>query len=122
MSWLTSFLQMDAHRTSDGVLHNPPDSPESLLVGGPSQEMPEYVARANPVSYVGPNAPPFLIVHGDQDPLVPYHQSVLLVDALRKASSPVTFYTVRGAGHGGFTDPKVHELTWEFLEKHLGIC
>jgi hypothetical protein len=31
----------------------------------------------------------------------------------------VQFYTVRGAGHGGFTDPKVFELTRAFLAKHL---
>jgi len=31
----------------------------------------------------------------------------------------VTFYTVKGAGHGGFHDPKVPELTREFLAKYL---
>ena len=32
----TDFLQMDAHRLSNGMLHDPPNSPESELVGGPS--------------------------------------------------------------------------------------
>jgi dipeptidyl aminopeptidase/acylaminoacyl peptidase len=57
-------------------------------------------------------------VHGDQDPLVPYGQSVILVEALQKASVNVTFYTVKDAGHGRFTDPKVPELTKTFLTKH----
>jgi hypothetical protein len=30
----------------------------------------------------------------------------------------MTLYTVKGAGHGGFKDPKVPELTREFLGKH----
>ncbi len=116
----TDFLQMDAHRTPEGMFHNPPDSPESKLVGGPIQELKERVTKANPVAYVSPGAPPFLIVHGDQDPLVPYHQSLLLEAALRQADVPVTFYTVKGGGHGGFTDPQVPELTWSFLAKNLG--
>ncbi len=115
----TDFLQMDAHRLSSGMAHDTPDSPESQLVGGPIQEHVAKVARANPISYVTPADPPFLICHGDQDPLVPHHQSELLAAALEKAKVPVTFYTVKGAGHGGFKDPRVNELTREFLKQHL---
>jgi len=115
----TDFLQMDAQRLPDGQIHDVPDSPESQLVGGPIQERPAEVARANPVTYVTPEAPPFLIVHGDRDPLVPYGQSVLLVDALEAAGVPVTFYTVVGAGHGGFDDPQIKSLVHTFLATHL---
>jgi acetyl esterase/lipase len=115
----TDFLQMDAHRPPNGMIHDTPDSPESELVGGPIQENPQKVARANPITYVTPDAPPFLIVHGDQDPLVPHHQSELLTAALEKAGVPVTFYTVMGGGHGGFDDPRVPELTKAFLAKYL---
>lgn len=115
----TDFLQMDAHRLPDGLVHDAPDSPESKLVGGPIQEHKDRVARANPVTYVSKGDSPFLIIHGDQDKLVPYQQSVLLKDALEKASVPVTFYKVEGGGHGWFRDPKVPELTKAFLEKHL---
>jgi len=115
----TDFLQMDAHRVPGGMVHDAADSPESELVGGPIQENADRVAAANPITYVGPDAPPFLIVHGDRDPLVPHHQSELLVAALERAGTPVTFYTVTGAGHGGFTDPAVPELTRAFLAEHL---
>lgn len=115
----TDFLQMDTHRLPTGMIHDVPDSPESELVGGPIQDHPDRVAAANPVTYVRGDAPPFLIVHGDQDPLVPYHQSVLLNDALQAAGVPVTFYTVKGEGHGNFRDPQVAVLTREFLIKHL---
>jgi acetyl esterase/lipase len=115
----TDFLQMDAHRTPNGHLHAPANSPESQLIGGPIQENREKAARANPITYVTKSAPPFLICHGDHDPLVPHHQSELLEAALMKAGVPVTFYTVKGAGHGGFHDLKVPELTREFLAKYL---
>lgn len=116
----TDFLQMDAQRMPDGQIHNAPDSPESELIGGPIQEHAEKVARANPISYVTAYAPPFLIVHGDRDPLVPYEQSTLLVAALQAAGVPVTFYTVTGGGHGGFTDAQIPILVRDFLAAHLG--
>jgi acetyl esterase/lipase len=116
----TDFLQMDDQRLPDGMIHNTPDSPESQLVGGPIQENPDKVARANPTTYVTKDVPPFLIVHGNRDPLVPYGQSVLLVEALQKVGADVTFYTVEGAGHGQFTDPEVPKLTGEFLARHIG--
>jgi len=115
----TDFLQMDSHRLPNGQLHDPADSPESQLVGGPIQENKDKTARANPITYVTRNDPPFLICHGDADPLVPHHQSELLVAALEKAGVPVTFYTVKGGGHGRFNDPEVAELTREFLATRL---
>lgn len=115
----TDFLQMDAHRPPGGMVHDGADSPESQLIGGPIQEHPQRVARANPITYVTADAPPFLIVHGDADPLVPHHQSVLLAEALRDAGAPVEFHTVAGGGHGGFADPRVPALTEAFLALHL---
>ena len=115
----TDFLQMDAQSLPDGLVHDAPDSPESQLVGGPIQEHKDRVARANPITYVSKDDPPILIIHGDQDKLVPYHQSVLLHDALAEADVLVTFYKVEGGGHGWFKNPKVPELTKAFLGKHL---
>ena len=115
----TDFLQMDAQRLPDGLVHDAPDSPESQLVGGPIQEHKDSAARANPITYILKDPPPFLIIHGDQDKLVPYQQSVLLKDALEAVGAQVTFYTVKGGGHGWFRDPKVPELTKAFLEKYL---
>jgi len=118
----TDFLQMDAHRLPNGMRHDVLDSPESELIGGPIHQLKDKVTQANPVAYVTSNAPPFLIVHGDQDPLVPHHQSQLLATALQKASVPVTFYTVKGGGHGGFTDPEVARLTRDFLARTLSVA
>jgi acetyl esterase/lipase len=115
----TDFLQMEAHRLPNGMVHNSPDSPESKLIGGNIQDNPEKCAKANPITYITKDDPPFLIVHGDKDPLVPHHQSEILEAALKKAGVPVTFYTVKDGAHGGFKDPNVPKITRDFFEKTL---
>jgi dipeptidyl aminopeptidase/acylaminoacyl peptidase len=89
------------------------------LIGGLIADNPEKAAKANPITYVKKDTPPFLIVHGDKDPLVPHHQSEILEAALKKAGVPVTFYTVKDGAHGGFKDPNVPKLTRQFFEKYL---
>jgi acetyl esterase/lipase len=115
----TDFLRMDA--AGSEMVHDAPDSPESELVGGAIQLHPERVARANPISYVAGDEPPFLIVHGTRDPLVPYNQSELLFSALA-GRTDVTFITVEGAGHGGlaFETAEVMAHTQSFLVSRLG--
>jgi len=119
----TDFLRMDQHALPSAPFkHDAPESPESQLVGGPIRENDIAVARANPATYASRDDPPFLIVHGDQDPLVPLHQSVILEEALRKAGVPARLYVVKGAGHGqGFDmDPAILPMVKEFLSKSLG--
>jgi acetyl esterase/lipase len=118
----TDFLQMDAHAVPGaGLKHDPPSSPESRLIGGAIQENVEKAERANPIKYVTRDAPPFLIVHGEQDPLVPCHQSELLYEALKRAPSDVTFYKIAGAGHGGpeFNTDMMRAAVQAFFDKHL---
>jgi len=51
-------------------LHSTPDASEDLL------------RRTNPLTYLGPGLPSFLIQHGSNDDLVPVEQSMLLARAL----------------------------------------
>ena len=99
--------------------HDAPDSPESILVGGPLQETEEAARNASPTSYVSKDDPPFLIVHGDKDPLVPHNQSARLAEALRKAGADVKFITIKGGGHGGFSSEELTGRVHRFLDKHL---
>ncbi len=70
------------------------------------------------ITYATPDDPPFLIVHGDRDPLVPHGQSVLLEAALRVAGVEVTLHTVRGAGHGnGFGAEEARRVEAFFRER-----
>jgi acetyl esterase/lipase len=113
----TDLLQMDAHALPESRMkHDPANSPESKLVGGAIQENKEKAARVNPIPYITPDAPPFLIVHGDKDPLVPIHQSQLLFDALKKAGVSIHFHTIHGAGHGqGFAGKNIDDMVEAFF-------
>ncbi len=75
----------------------------------------------SPVHYVSKESPPFLILHGDRDTLVPYAQSEELAELLKKAGVEVTLQRLPGAGHGGpqFNLPAVQKLTTSFFDKHL---
>lgn len=95
----TTFQKMDPCGST--MVHDAPDSPESVLVGGPIQENGDLCALADPITYVDQNDPPFLIIHGDADPLVPHCQSVLLYEALKRAGVESEMITVPGGGHGG---------------------
>jgi acetyl esterase/lipase len=116
----TDFLRMNQQAGDLGAMdHETPDSPESQLIGGPIREHPDKVRRASPLPYVSGGDAPFLIVHGDKDPLVAHAQSGLLQAELQRAGVSVEFYTVKGAGHGKFTDPQVDALLDTFLARHL---
>ena len=112
----TDFTQMS--KFPSRMDHDAADSPESQLLGGPVQQFKDRAARANPITYVSRETPPFLIMHGDQDPLVPLNQSELLHAALQRAGVPVTFHVVKGAGHG-FAGPELTAMVRDFFQKHL---
>jgi acetyl esterase/lipase len=100
----TDFLKMNSSCTVTvgcvGVIdHDAPDSPESRLVGCPIQTCPDKVQRANPITYVTTDDPPFMISHGQNDSLVAHDQSVLMYEALRDGCNDVTFFSLPGHNH-----------------------
>jgi acetyl esterase/lipase len=75
------------------------------------------LALASPVEHVSGDAPPFLIIHGDSDRLVPLAQSQALYERLTEHGARAELVIVRGGGHG-FTpadsphmDPTREEVT-----------
>jgi acetyl esterase/lipase len=81
------------------------ESPLVRYIEGPSghqalTDSPIASGPANPLSYVGPTDPPFLLFHGDQDRLVSPSQTLILHEALRAEGVSSTRYVVHGAGHG----------------------
>ncbi len=115
----TDFLQMRFYPATSN--HDAMGSPESRFVGGPIQKNPERAATANPISHVSPDDPPFLIVHGTIDDLIPFNQSELLVEALRQRGVPVSFVPVPDVGHGGggFTTSANYQVVYNFLDARL---
>ena len=119
----TDVLQMDGHAVPGArLIHNEARSPESKLVGGPIQEEPfrRLAMQVNPILFLGKDTPPYLMVHGDQDPLVPHHQSELLFTALQKFTIPAHLHTIKGAGHGtGFGGKEIGEMVAAFFDYRL---
>jgi acetyl esterase/lipase len=113
------FLRIDEQMTPGGERQDAPGSPLWDLLGGRLQDNREKAEIANPINYITVDCPPFIIVHGDRDPLVPHFQSELLAAAFAKAGVPVTLFTVKGGGHGGFDDPKAEAVVREFFARHL---
>lgn len=102
------------------------ESPDGKYIHGKnsgltSLDKPEEVAKANPISYVDKNDPPFLLIHGIKDALVSPSQTLLLHTALLKTGVPSTRYALAGANHGGpqFSDPKVIQIMVDFLNENL---
>jgi acetyl esterase/lipase len=80
--------------------HEDPDSPESQLIGGPVRECHDGARQASPRHYVdGRPLPPFLLVHGTADPIVPLQQSVLLHDVLSADGASSMLVKVRFGTH-----------------------
>jgi acetyl esterase/lipase len=96
-----------------------PDSPLTLLFGGRVPERKEQAVRASPLTYVSPDDPPFLLVHGDRDLTVPIGQSELLHDMLRNASVDSTFHVAKGEGHVFTSLHEVGPLVDAFFARHL---
>lgn len=99
---------------------NSPKDPYSQLIGVPL-ETTENSRAVSPVTYLSEDDPPFLILHGTHDALVPYAQSVQFAEALREEGVPVWLQTLPGAGHGGppFTAAPVLKLLKDFFAKFL---
>lgn len=102
-----------------GADNHSPNTPAAKLIGGPLPQHPEATRGASPLAYVRPGNPPFLILHGTADPVVPFRQSELLHEALLQAGVDATLVPVHGGGHGGFSSPDLPLRITAFFDHHL---
>lgn len=64
----------------------------------------------------GQQYPPFLLMHGDADQVVPYHQMEEMYDVLQQHGVAVEAYRVKGANHErDFWSQQIYDLVKEFL-------
>lgn len=78
-----------------------PDSIRRAVKGTPLEEMlMAFLRELSPIRWVREDAPPFLMIHGTADTVVPYQQSVDLCAAMRKTGSTCDLFPVEGGGHG----------------------
>ena len=106
-------------------LFGPSDLPamltgQALITGqnvfGASSRDDPILVNASPVTFISPDDPPFLILQGDKDKVVPMAQSQELYDKLIAGGGRATLVIVKNAGHGftpdgGAINPSRAELT-----------
>jgi acetyl esterase/lipase len=110
----TDFGQMDAQAAAQGCsaqdqTHSAAESFESAYLGAAVGDSPELVQQANPITYISPDDPPFLVQKGDQDCTVPVENTKMLADALSAAGLDVRYDLLPGTGHGDTGDTPVFE-------------
>lgn len=85
--------------TMPGIRADAPKQMVAKLLGGDISGKQGLAEQASPITYVSPKSPPFLIMHGEDDTLVPPEQSKLLTEALKAAHVDVELQLVPHAGH-----------------------
>ncbi len=79
--------------------HNAPDSPESRLIGAGLLAAPERARQASPLTWANAAAAPLLLVHGEDDHIVPPQQSQTMQQALQALGTQVHCTLVADADH-----------------------
>ncbi len=97
-------------------------SMESLLLGKNVMLNKEEALALSPISLATKDAPPFLIIHGDNDHTVPFAQGETLHDALEGAGAEVKLLALEGTDHADM--PFFQEEIWQriigFFKEKLG--
>lgn len=92
------------------------------LLSSFSEEEKQLSRQASAVTHITKDDPPFLVLHGTKDSLVPVEQSELLADALKKGNIPVELHVIKGAPHSFHLQPKqkdLRPLVIGFFDRHL---
>lgn len=103
--------------------HVLPTSPEGKFMGEQNvYEIPDLVQKANPINYIDEKPlVPFLIMHGNKDRIVPFEQSVLLYEALKKYNHDVEFYRILNSDHStdAFWTEDSLKVILDFIKKNI---
>lgn len=78
---------------------NPALERPGMFLAGTPETRDERLKAASPITYVGKDAPPFLLIHGTRDGVVNVVQSDKFAAALTAAGVPVSYQRIEGAKH-----------------------
>jgi acetyl esterase/lipase len=101
----------------------------TALLGGSFQQNPAVWNQASPITHLHAGDPPFLLLYGEKDPIVPVSQGIAFANALKQAGVPYEFHIVKNAGHilgsvKGLPPPEmsgnqVDDLMMQFLKTSM---
>lgn len=89
------------------------------FMGGSFLDSEERWAAASPIKFVSNDAPPVLVVHGDEDDIVPISQSEALIAEFRRCGVEHEYHVYPGEGHS-FSYPnwlKIEQQYTHFLRR-----
>ena len=84
-----------------------------------AEEVTQKVIQISPARLVTPEAPPFLLIHGDADPVVPLQQSEAMHAALKNAGVPAELIVKKGGGHPWPTLHEEVQVVADWFDKQL---
>lgn len=90
----------------------------SLLKASPA-DVPELAKLASPVFWINKKSASFLIVHGMQDKVVPFKQSLELTEVLQQTGVSTEMLLVPGKGHGDLGADNLDQKIVAFFKMHL---
>jgi len=92
-----------------------------LFMGGTPTDRAETYEIASPLTWVSPDDPPVLTLHGSEDKAVPMSQAEMLDKRMKSAGASHTLVVFEGKGHGfgGQYRRKELDAMWAFFDQHL---
>lgn len=119
---VSDFRRLDDHRICMGLNHDSKGSITTRFLGGRIPDFPDLASQASPVTYLDRGTtPPFLIIHGEKDRVVPFGQSEWLHESLQAAGVPSELVPMPGIGHSydGHKRFEVLKRIHAFFDLHL---
>lgn len=115
----------ESNRVHAVVAYFPPVDLEGIV--GPNERFPALefdpadAESVSPIHFASADDPPTLLIHGDQDELVPILHSERMESALDEAGVANEFIVIEGAAHGfrGEDGRAAAQATVDFFRQHL---
>jgi acetyl esterase/lipase len=87
--------------------------------GQPEANVLETAKRLSPLHNIPDTTPPYLLIHGDADPMVPLNQSKKFVDAVNEKGGKAELIVKPGGGHPWLTIPEEVAIMADWFDKQL---
>jgi len=124
-------VERTSDRVASVVAYYPPTDLRSLVPEPPNRNdrfpalnfNPEKASDFSPILHVTSDDPPTLLIHGDQDRLVPLSNSQKMIEALKAKKVPAKLIVMEGSGHGfrGESRERASNAMVAWFETHLAV-